>query len=58
MEKIPIVMPKSERNVLNLLTTTELTANKKLSLNSLKNILQSLKTKLKTKDKKNHRFGN
>jgi hypothetical protein len=38
IEKIPIVIPKSERNVLNLLTITELTANKKPSLKSLRNI--------------------
>jgi hypothetical protein len=39
IEKIPIVMPKSERNVLNLLTITELKAKIKPSFKSLKNIL-------------------
>jgi hypothetical protein len=39
IEKIPIVMPKSERKVLNLLTITELIAKIKPSLRSLKNIL-------------------
>ena len=38
IEKIPIVMPKSERKVLNLLTITELKANTKPSFNNLKNI--------------------
>ena len=42
MQKIPIVIPRSDRTVLNLLTITELTANKKPSLKSLKNILQFL----------------
>jgi len=42
IEKIPIVIPKRERNVLNLLTKIELTANIKPSLKSLKNILQQL----------------
>jgi hypothetical protein len=41
MEKIPMVIPKRERKVLNLLTTTELTANRKPSLRSLKNIYLS-----------------
>ena len=39
IEKIPIVMPKSERKVLNLLTITDLNAKIKPSLRSLKNIL-------------------
>jgi hypothetical protein len=39
IEKIPIVMPKRERKVLNLLTITELMANRNPSLKSLKNIL-------------------
>ena len=39
IEKIPIVIPKRERKVLNLLTITELTAKIKPSLKSLKNIL-------------------
>jgi len=56
MEKIPMVMPKSERKVLNLLTTTDLIENIKLSFNSLKNILKNLLAKLKTKDKKNQNW--
>jgi hypothetical protein len=39
MEKMPMLMPKSDRNVLRRLTITELTANKRLSLNSLRNIV-------------------
>jgi hypothetical protein len=39
IEKIPIVMPKSERKVRNLLTIIELKANTKPSLRSLKTIL-------------------
>ena len=39
IEKIPIVMPKRERKVLNLLTITDLNAKIKPSLRSLKNIL-------------------
>jgi hypothetical protein len=35
IENIPIVIPKSERKVLNLLTVTELTANRIPSLSSL-----------------------
>ena len=42
MQKVPIVIPRSDKTVLNLLTITELTANKKPSLKSLKNILQFL----------------
>jgi hypothetical protein len=42
IEKIPIVIPKSERKVLNLLAIIEFTANIKPSLKSLKNILQFL----------------
>jgi hypothetical protein len=57
MEKIPIVIPKSERKVLNLLTATELMAKRKLSFNILKNILKSLHKNQRTKDKKNHRAG-
>jgi hypothetical protein len=39
IEKMPIVIPKRERKVLNLLTITELKAKIKPSLRSLKNIL-------------------
>jgi hypothetical protein len=39
IEKIPIVIPKSDRKVLNLLTITDLKAKIKPSLRSLKNIL-------------------
>jgi hypothetical protein len=42
MQKIPIVIPRSERKVRNLLTITELIANIKPSLRSLKNIKQVL----------------
>jgi hypothetical protein len=42
IEKIPIVIPKRDRNVLNLLTIIELTANKNPSLKSLRNILNYL----------------
>jgi hypothetical protein len=42
IEKIPIVIPKSERNVLNLLTITELKAKTKPSFKSLKNIFFNL----------------
>jgi len=40
MQKIPIVIPKSERKVRNLLTTTDLTANKIPSINSLTDIFE------------------
>jgi hypothetical protein len=43
IQKIPIVIPRSERKVLNLLTITEVKAKIKPSLRSLKNILQFLK---------------
>jgi len=39
IENIPIVIPNRERNVLNLLTTTELSAKRILSLNNLRNLL-------------------
>jgi hypothetical protein len=35
---MPIVIPKRDKKVRSLLTTTELTANKNPSLNNLKNI--------------------
>jgi hypothetical protein len=38
IEKMPMVMPNNDRNVLNLLTITELTANRKPSFRSLRNI--------------------
>jgi len=41
MQKIPIVIPKRERNILSLLTNSEVRANVMLSLKSLKNILIS-----------------
>jgi hypothetical protein len=41
IEKMPIVIPKSERNVLNLLTITELKAKANPSLSNLKNIIQN-----------------
>jgi hypothetical protein len=37
MENIPMVIPKRDRNVLNLLTANELTAKRKPSFKSLKN---------------------
>jgi hypothetical protein len=53
IENIPIVIPNSERKVLNLLTITELRANRKPSLNSLKNILSVYyKIFWRVKDKK------
>jgi hypothetical protein len=38
IEKMPMVIPKSDKKVLSLLTITELTANMKPSLKRLKNI--------------------
>jgi hypothetical protein len=40
MQKMPIVIPKSDRNVRNLLTTTDLVANKNPSFRSLKVIAE------------------
>jgi len=40
MQNIPIVIPKSDRKVRNLLTTTDLKANKKPSLNNLSDIFE------------------
>jgi hypothetical protein len=40
IENMPMVIPKSERKVLSLLTIIELKANKNPSLKSLKNIVQ------------------
>jgi len=54
IEKIPIVIPNKERNVLNLLIVTDLTAKIIVSLRSLKNIIYVSRINLKTKDKKNH----
>jgi hypothetical protein len=56
IENMPMVIPNNERKVRNLLTTTELTANKKLSFNSLKNIFMIFKIKFTIKDKKNHKL--
>jgi len=53
IEKMPIVIPNKERNVLNLLIVTELMANIIASLMSLKNIINSDRIDLRTKDKKN-----
>jgi hypothetical protein len=53
IEKMPIVIPNKERNVLNLLIVTELMANIIASLMSLKNIINSDRIGLRTKDKKN-----
>jgi hypothetical protein len=58
IEKIPIVMPKSERNVLNLLTITELKAKIKPSLKSLKNILIWVTKLIRTKDTKSFNSNN
>jgi hypothetical protein len=54
IEKMPIVIPKSERKVLNLLTTTELIANRKLSLKIRRNILRNSELLPGIKDKKKH----
>ena len=42
---MPIVIPNNERKVLNLLTITELSANKNPSLSNLKNILKYFESK-------------
>jgi len=55
IEKIPIVIPNKERNVLNLLIVTDLAAKIIVSLRSLKNIIWTSRISLKTKYKKNHR---
>ena len=52
IEKIPIVIPKSERNVLNLLTIIELIANKNPSFNNLRNIFTVKKNYWNAKDTK------
>jgi hypothetical protein len=39
MQNMPIVIPKRDKNVRNLLTTTDLAANKNPSRKSLKDIL-------------------
>lgn len=39
MQNMPIVIPKRERKVRSLLTVTDLTADKKLSLKSLNLVL-------------------
>jgi hypothetical protein len=40
MQKIPIVIPKSDKKVRSLLTTTDLKANKNPSIRSLNDILE------------------
>ena len=42
MQKIPIVIPKRERKVRSLLIITELTANRKPSLKSRKDVFNSV----------------
>jgi len=42
MDRIPIVMPKSDRKVRSLLAATEPKANKKLSLNIFNHMSPSL----------------
>ena len=54
IENIPIVIPKSDRNVLNLLTITELNANIKPSLKSLRNILLFLDNIMSIQRYENH----
>jgi hypothetical protein len=44
MQNIPIVIPKSDRKVRNLLTTTDLKANKNPSLRSLNDIFELFST--------------
>jgi hypothetical protein len=44
IQNIPIVIPKSDRKVRNLLTTTDLMANKNPSLKSLKDIFELFST--------------
>ena len=58
IENIPIVIPNSDRKVLNLLTNIELTANMTPSLKSFKNILNLLwAIFIKTKDTKSDKNG-
>jgi len=53
IQKIPIVIPKSDKKVRNLLTTTDLVANKNPSFRSLKVIFKFFsKFYLKVKGKK------
>jgi hypothetical protein len=54
IEKIPIVIPKSERKVLNLLIVTEVNARIILSLKSFKNFIRIYALVWEPKDKKKH----
>jgi len=54
IEKIPIVIPKSERKVLNLLIVTEVNASIILSLRSFKNFILVFALVWEPKDKKKH----
>jgi len=56
MQNMPIVIPKSDRNVRNLLVVTALIANKNPSLNSLNDIFYFLRNKWKPKVKKSFDF--